>query len=342
MLRATFRLRVHLFSAVVPHAKLFNGGGPLTEEELGVANAAIAERDEILHMSGLKSAVNSLLTVDSPHKRRALIKAMGDSMDVLRSELYKKSCVDVNRRVQIHEAIMAAGFYQRAIDMNVLKGEAVRFVLNHYNFDVRRDVAITKAVHDVLLSKEGASLDSDQLIRDLLLLERRLYGKYRFASTGGRRWLTLSVELSDIKTKEEMNRLMNLPSIKEEGNFTLSVNGGEKLWETLVLTPNEETETSFLEMANLHSTVKKSDFTYTLRVQKPLKPITFAERFKEALLHYWVIWFSLWIMFFMVDEEIITLVALIFLKHRQTQIMHEEAKKTKGKVYVATSTGRFG
>ncbi|CCW68938.1 unnamed protein product [Phytomonas sp. Hart1] len=342
MLRASLRVRVHLFSAVVPHAKLFNGGAPLTAKELEVARTTLAEWDDLLHRSGLRDAVGSLLNLDTLPKRRALIRAMGESMDVLRGELYKKTCVDVYQRVQIHEAIMAAGFYQRAIDTNVLKGESVRFVLNHYNFDVRRDVIITKAVHDALLAKKEVTSGSDKLIRDILLLERRLFGKYRFGSTGGRHWLMLSMALSDIKTKAEIERLMSLPSIKEEGNFSLTVDGAEKLWETLTLIPKEESEISFLETADLHKLVNTAELSYKLRVQKPLKPISFSDRFKEALLHYWVIWFSLWIMFFMVDEEIITLVALIFMKHQQTQRLHEEAKKTKGKVYVASSTGSFG
>ena len=60
---------------------------------------------------------------------------------------------------------MAAGFYQRAANPNVLHGEGTRFAVNHYNFDVRRDTQITKCAHDSLLESRVASPDSEKLLK---------------------------------------------------------------------------------------------------------------------------------------------------------------------------------
>lgn len=340
MLRHTLTSRAHLFAALVPTASRINDPF-LSPEQLEVAKKAIAEREDILGDTDLAKALEDLQSIRDARHRRDLIQRFANAVDAFRAELYKRKTADANHRLQLHEAIMAAGFYQRAVAVNELTGESLRFVLNHYNFDVRRDTSITKRVHDSLHADKEATPESDKLLRDLLVLERRLSGKYRLAPTGGRRWLVLGQPLSELSTKEELQRVLGLEPLKAEGNFTVVEAEADKLWYTLSVSANDEPQTSFLEDAGLHTAIRDADRQFELRVEKPKKPLDFWEKLSETLMRYWVLWFSLWVMFFLVDEEIITLVALIFLKYRQTAIMEKEAEKTGGKVYVASSTGRL-
>lgn len=341
MFRASPRRFVHLFSALVPRAITPSTGPTLQPNEVQTAKDAMQERESLLNGIDLQSAIETLSKPIDARERRQLIQQFSDCVDQLRGELYKKDRTDAMTRLQLHEAIMAAGFYQRALNTMELKGESIRFVLNHYNFDVRRDVPITHQVHDSLLDNRETTKESEQLVRDLLLLERRLNGKYRLALTNGRRWLTLGLPLSDIKSETELRRVLDLPVVKEVGNFALSSADVDKMWMAFTVTPQAEEQPSFLEEAGLQKTLKDSDVLFVLRQRKPEKPVEWWDRMREILLRYWVLWFALWVSFFMVDEEVITLVALIFLKHRQTKILEEETRKAGGgKIYVASATGR--
>lgn len=339
MLRRTLVSRAHLFGALVPNASPVNDTF-FTPEQLQAAKTAVEERKSILASETFVKCLEGLQDVKDARHRHDLIDGFAGIVDACRAELYKKTTVDPFDRLQLHEAIMAAGFYQRAVAVNELKGESHRFVLNHYNFDVRRDVAITKKVHDSLHEDKETTPESDKLLRDLLVLERRLSGKYRLAPTGGRRWLVLGQPLSELTSKEDVHRVLELAPMKADGNYTAVDTDTEKLWYKVTVSANDEAEKSFLEAAGMHTSIREADMRFELRVEKPKKPLDFWEKLSDTLMRYWVIWFSLWVMFFMVDEEIITLLALIFLKQRQTSIMAKEAEKTGGKVYVATATGR--
>lgn len=339
MLRCTLLSRVHLFTALVPRVKT-QGPHFLTEEEMAAAKKALEEHKASLDLPQLTQCIESLGDIGTAHQQRDTISKFGKCVDELRAQLYRKDNNDPRHRLELHEAIMAAGFYERVINVTQLEGEGIRYVLNHYNFDVRRDTHITSKVHETLLADKTTTPESNQLLRDLLLLERRLTGEYRFSQSGGRRWFTLGMPLSEIKTEEEVNRLMDLEVIKSDGNFTVGEIDSSKLWKTVTIKPNAETTTTFAEVAGIYKDARAVDTVFELRVQKPTPPLDFWERLRETLLHYWVLWFALWATFFMVDEEIITLAALIFLKHKQTQILEEEAEKSGGKVYVASATGR--
>ncbi|EPY36711.1 hypothetical protein STCU_00445 [Strigomonas culicis] len=339
MLRRTVLRRVEFFSTLVPNA-VVTAPAFLTEPELSAAKAAIQERQAIFRGIDLAAPFEVLTNVDSMPKRNKAQKDFEHLVDELRGVMYKPSCVDPSHRLQLHEAIMAAGFYARSINTNELHGESIRFVVNHFNFDVRRDTLITKKVHESLLEEVTTTKESEELLSQLLQLERHLSGHYRFHPTGGRRWFTLGLALSELGTEAEVDRVLNLPIVKEHGNFAKSeVTDKDPLWKTVVVTPQKESFTTFLESAGLDKGVRADDLAYNLRVEKPAKPLEYWERVREMLLRYWVIWFSLWAMFFMVDEEIITLVALIVLKHRQTKILEEEAERTGGKVYIACASG---
>jgi phosphoribosyl-dephospho-CoA transferase len=339
MLRRTLVSRVHLFTALVPKVKV-QGPNFLSADEVTTAMAALEERKAILDVPLLAQCMESLGGIKTAREQRDTIAKFAKCVDELRAQLYNKSNTDPRRRLEIHEALMAAGFYERVINVTQLDGEGIRYVLNHYNFDVRRDMQITSKVHETLLEEKTTTAESDQLLRDLLLLERRLTGEFRFSQSGGRRWFTLGMPLSEIKTEKEVRRLMDLEVIKSDGNMTMSEVDSSKLWKTVTIKPNPETDTTFAEAAGIFRDARTVNMVFELRVQKPTPPLDYWERVREVLLHYWVLWFALWVSFFMVDEEIITLVALIFLKHKQTKILEEEAEKSGGKVYVASATGR--
>ncbi|KAG5467020.1 hypothetical protein LSCM1_01199 [Leishmania martiniquensis] len=339
MLRRSCITRVHLFSALVPEVKV-RAPHFLTAEGVAVAKVALEERKSYLDYPELVQCIEALGNVDNAITQRDVTKKLSKCVDALRAQLYRKDMTDPQRRLELHEAIMAAGFYERVISVTQLEGEGIRYVMNHFNFDVRRDTRITQKVHEALSEERTTTPESEQLLRNLLLLERRLTGKYRFSQFNGRRWFALGMPLSEITTEKEAQRLLSIDVIKSEGNFTFGEVDSEKLWKTITISPNEEQHVTFADAGNIFKNARDTDTTFELRVQKPQAPPDFWERLHEALLRYWVLWFAAWVTFFMIDEEIITLVALIFLKHRQTKILEEEAHRTGGKVYIASAVGR--
>lgn len=335
MLQRTVFRPVHLFNSLLP-TNMVKAPALVTDERLTVMRAALDEASPFLSKSVSVLPALELCKDVTGANHRKIVSLFDEYITSLRSELANRNVTDPFHRMQLHEAIMAAGFYQRAANPNVLHGEGTRFVLNHFNFDVRRDTAITTAVHGSLLTNRSATPQSEKLLSDLLQLERRLFGHYRFAPTGGKRWFCLGVCFDDVKTEEEVVRLLDLAPVKKDGNIGMSIEDNEKeLWKTVSVSPKKEETLSFLEARDLHKTLRDVDVSVQLRINKPPKPLDFWERLREKLLRYWVIWLTCWLMFFMVDEEIIALVSLIILKYKSMRIMEAEAEKTGGKVYVA-------
>ncbi|RNF25904.1 uncharacterized protein Tco025E_01908 [Trypanosoma conorhini] len=339
MLHRTSLRHVHLFTALVP-VNSVKAPRLISGEQLETAKKAVVEAEPLLGKAPLGAAFDLMADLSNFHKQRELDRVLEECITFYRSELYKPPVTDPFQRLQLHEAIMAAGFYQRSAKKSFLKGESTRFVLNHYNFDLRRDNSITRTVHKTLQEGRTSTTESDKLLGDLLLLERRLFGRMRFAPTAGRQWFVLGLPLEDIKTEADVHRVLNIPVVKQHGNFETKEEDLGKLWKKIIVFPNTEPTSSFYEDGGIETQVAEKDLRLECRIQKPAPPLEFWDRVKDTLLRYWVIWFSLWIMFFMVDEEIITVVALIFLKWRQTQILEEEAEKTGGKVYIASASGR--
>nr|CCC93001.1 conserved hypothetical protein [Trypanosoma congolense IL3000] len=339
MLQRTSSRFVHLFTALVPN-NVVQLPHVLKEAELDVAKKAAEEAATFIGSVPLVEALCAVSDVSSFHRKRDACSLLDKCINSCREELYKPTASDPFRRLQLHEVIMAAGFYLSAAGNNALKSEATRFVLHHYNFDVRRDTIVTRTVHNTLLESREATLESDKLLSDLLMLERRLFGSYRFSPTSGRRWFVLGLHLEDLKNEEDVKRVLELAPVKENGNFELEVEDTQKHWKKLIIRPKQEAAPSLFEEGDFVVNNSEKDLLFECLVPKPKPPMEFWDRFKDALLRYWVIWFSIWVTFFMVDEEIITVTALIFLKWRQTKILEEEAEKTGGKVYMASSTGR--
>lgn len=342
MFRRSIVRNVHLFTALLP-TNLVKGPLLVNKEHYTKIDAALTEaKCFVTPHTGVKLRKAFALCEDVTKSRLTNVQqAFDDVLLDLRGELNKVPAGltkdDPLRRLQVHECIMAAGFYQRAANPNVLHGEGTRFTLHHFNFDMRRDSVLTSAVHDSVLTERTSTALSEKLLTDLFLLERKLFGKYRFVSTGGRRWLCLGVSLDEVTAEKELFRLLELPCVKENGNFShKKVDNEKELWYNVEVVPQDEP--CFLTARDLQS--KDADCVWSLRVNKPIPPLTFWERVKEKLLKLWVIWLTGWLIFFMVDEEIIALGSLIILKWKATRNMKREAEAAgESKIYVARSRG---
>ncbi|ESL06058.1 hypothetical protein TRSC58_06274 [Trypanosoma rangeli SC58] len=339
MLRRTTRRYVHLFTALVPVNKV-RAPQFISRDNLETAKKALVEAEPLIGKAPLGTAFDVLVDLSNFHRQQELDRVLEECITFYRAELYKPSVTDPFQRLQLHEAIMAAGYYQRSAKTSVLKGESTRFVLHHYNFDLRRDTSISRTVGKTLREDCTSTTESDKLLGDILLLERRLFGRMRFAPTAGRRWFVLGLPLDEIKTEADVHRVLDIPAVRNHGHFETKEEDLGELWKKIIVFPKPEQTFSFYEDGGMETQVAGKDLRLECRIQKPAPPLEFWDRVKDTLLRYWVIWFSLWIMFFMVDEEIITVLALIFLKWRQTQILEEEAEKTGGKVYIASASGR--
>ncbi|RNF09025.1 hypothetical protein TraAM80_02422 [Trypanosoma rangeli] len=170
---------------------------------------------------------------------------------------------------------MAAGYYQRSAKTSVLKGESTRFVLHHYNFDLRRDMSISRTVKKVLREDCTSTTESDKLLGHVLLLERRLFGRMRFAPTVGRRWFVLGLPLEDIETKANVHRVLDIPAVRKHDNFETKEAGLGELWNKIIVLPKPEPTFSFYEDGDMETQIAEKDLRLECRIQKPAPPLEF-------------------------------------------------------------------
>jgi hypothetical protein len=136
---------VHFFNSLLP-TNLVKVPSLISAEQLTIANGAIAEAQSLLTQAPLAKGLEMCQCIDAASAKK-IIPLFQDCISSYRAELYKPNVKEPFHRLQLHQAIMAAGFYERAANSFVLHGEGTRFVLNHYNFDVRRDTEITRFMH---------------------------------------------------------------------------------------------------------------------------------------------------------------------------------------------------
>lgn len=330
---------VHLLTALLPTATVRLPQILLTAAQRDVAVTAIREAHPIININTHMEEALSLLTLEAVEARRSK-KAFVESADLYRAQLRGNSITNPLRRIQIHQALMAAGYYARCVDLHVV-GDPTEFVLNHYRFDIRRDTIVTQAVHQSVLEHMKTTPESDEALTNLILMERRLFGQNRLANVGGKQFIVLGVPTAEITDEAELKYVLDLAPIKQHGNFTLSYNtnlpGAEDRWKIATVTSGVETDYIPFDTTK----VEASKLKFDLKILLPEKPKTFKERLKQTLLEYWVMWFAFWCMFWLVDEEILTLIGLIFAKYKQTQMLKEEAEKTGGKVYIGRAVRPF-
>lgn len=333
-------------------------GVVLARDHANVAIDAIRDAASYSNIKGL-TLVDGLDMLTDPSQNLASTRVFEENVNRLRGELYVGGHDDALRRFEIHQLLMVAGFYARAANQHSTKIDPIRFVSNHYNFDVRRDKVILGSVKDAVFGEAKAA--SNAVLGDLLITERHLFGQHRLQPISGRQYMMPGVSLRLVKTEEELKRLLELEPVAKHGNFEMvlerddlrvqTVNSGgwtrnaqifvtqekvqkQERWDVCVLRCKAEPEVPVAPPMKIYT---GTEAEFRLRVLRPPPPMSFIERMKETLLQLWVYWFSFWVLFWMVDEEVITLVGLILARYQQLSMLKEEAKRTGGKVYIATS-----
>lgn len=348
MLRRTARCNVHLLQALLPTTTVRLPTALLEPNQVDLALKTIADIEPIAKLTNVAPLGQAISLLTTPDAHREAQKLFKQCSEAYRTDLEVGGRRSAIHRLQLHEALMTSGYYMRACDRYGDPLDSVRFVVNHFNFDVRRDVAITTLVHQTLLEHLPTTAESDQMLSDLLLMERRLYGANRLRAITGKQWLCLGCPLREITTEAELDRIMSLAPVKQHGNFSVSWEDKEGRWKeaTVRCLPEPEDAATPIEAAILHpnttasginwSTVKPvaTMHEWSLRALKPAPPLPWGEYIREKLLQIWVYWFSFWAIFFLVDEEVITLIGLIWGKWQHSKVMAQEAEKTGRRVYM--------
>lgn len=311
----------------------------LTPAQFTVAKDAIAaaQNDYALKKTDFTEVLQSVIESPAPKLQREQRRALDNITMQYRGELLKLENSDPVQRMQIHQAIMAAGFYSRALNFQQMPNEQQRFVVHHYNHDLRIDSKICIAMDKIFITEKPDYPRGDQLVSEVLLLERHLFGANRLFAVNGKQNMMLAVPFMEIKTAEHMQRILDHPIVKRDGNFTsqlVDLAGSEQFWQQETLKCGPEEGLPFYTMRTYMSADDRTD-QYQTKYHK-VRILTRRERVTNFLLRAWVIWLSLWGMFWAVDEEIITFAALIYGKIKTMRNLEKIAEDAGGsKIYVA-------
>jgi hypothetical protein len=344
-----------LLRAAIPVVSAHAPGVVMSREHADAAMAAVRKSAVFSNLQGI-SLVDGIDMLTDGQRNLAATRVFEENVNRLRGELYVGDHDDPARRLELHQLLMTAGFYARAANQHSTKQDPTRFLANHYNFDVRRDKIILGAVRDAVYG--AAQPESNKVLGDLLITERHLFGAHRLQPISGRQYLLPGVSLRLVKTEEELKRLLELEPVQKHGNFELFYEQDEnriqylgtgwkkagyarqakavhERWEKAHVRCRPEAEAPIAPPVKIYDDESMTDFQ--LRVLRAPPLVSLSERIKEKLLQLWVYWFSFWMLFWMVDEEVITLVGLIYARYKQLQVLKEEAKRSGGKIYIATS-----
>ena len=312
----------------------------MTEEELKPALAAADAAHSRLQVAA--PIADGLKMLIDPLRARKSSKTFATCGDIYHGALFGQNApVDPLSRLELHQLMMVAGFYERIVDHERAQ-DAQRFVESHYNYDVRRDEVLVKAVQRAVSSSNSSdALPMSDVIEHLLILERKLFGRTRMLPVSGKQWLMLGVALDEVKTEKELLRILDIEPIRNNGNFSLTWDETfAEQWKRAYLTPAEEKQ----NMTSLFEHDEDSTkLVFTLRVLKPLPPLSWKEWLKLKALQYWVAWFALWCMFAMFDEEAVTMCILLYSKWQATRMMKAEARRRPNeKIYQAHAYHKLG
>ena len=338
---------VNFLNAVVP-GTVVRIPSLLTRAQADVAAKHISDVQALLGNSKapLAAAIQECVEIKTPYKIRPMFD---ECITAYRSELYK-DIKDPFHRLTLHEAIMAAGFYYHSLATQAgVPTENRRFVVNHYNFDARRDRILTEGVHKAVISKEHTP-EEDRLLTDLLQLERRLFGDYRMVPVSGTQFLCLGLPCSEITNEEELKRILDYPIMRDHGGFGTREEEGchqtkkkatkiADRWKKTTVFSKIEADHEMMSLPSTYERVTPEEKTFTVTTLLPAPPLTWRERLREAMLRAFVTGFAIWLSIWFIDEELATLIVLLVLKYKQTKNMREEAEKTESKLYLAQAGG---
>lgn len=334
----------------------------LNSAEVAVAVEAIGKRQELINVKTAPLA-EGIQMLQEPNQLRKAMKIFDECTNAYRNELYVSTDSNPVRRLALHESLMATGYYQRATNLHNPKLDAVRFVVNHYNFDVRRDSALIDRCRRTILSPEEVSFDDEAITGEILLLERYLFGAQRLRPVEGKQYLMLGVPLTEFKDEKMLNAALELSVVKANGNFVAdysedvrsSTKGSlrrssamQERWMVAKVACGAEPETDPADvtvpvvfsqelMEYNRDTWLARKFEYQIRYLLPAPIIPFWERFKMFLLNAWVYFFGGWVAFWMFDEELFAIISIGYTRYHSAKVLKEEARRTGGRIYMMQS-----
>jgi len=81
---------------------------------------------------------------------------------------------------------------------------------------------------------------------------------------------------------------------------------------------------------------------FSVRYTIPPPPLTFFERVEAALLQAWVFVVAGWVMFWIVDEELLTLIGVFLARYEQKKILQQQAAEAQEpRIYIAKAKHHF-
>lgn len=343
-------------TALIPKPLLRAPATLLTVVEVQAIQAAFKEHPFV---ENLKTPFFDCLgSLSDPQEAPKAKEGFVQSAEQFRHQLLGNTVMNPNNRLELHQFVMAANFYGNAVGVgfNRSMGDPRMKILDTYNFDMRRDSVLRREVTKCIINPEKASNtpESDILVGDLLQLERRLFGKSRLAQLeSGRQALFLGCPVSEIRDDAHLDALLSLPPIKEHGNFIKTFDDADPdlkdahriRWKEAVIDCGEEEGGSEkIDPAPFNNYKQAGNLEWRLRVLKPAPIVPFWGRVRQKALEIWVIFFSAWCIFFMVDEEIISIAVLLYLKYAQTKAIREEKERVgdESRLYMYRVAGHWG
>lgn len=337
----------------------------LEAEEVKSAIAALNGRKDLIGNVKTAPINEAIEMLQEPGQLRKAMRIFDESCNAYRNELYL-TADDNNpmRRLALHETLMATGYYARAANMHNPKLDPVRFVVNHYNFDMRRDsILVDRMRRAILSSSEEETTENAAVANEILQLERYLFGAQRLRPVEGKQYLCLGVPMTELKDDKMLQAALSLPAVETYGNFTVdhhsdvrSFNKGntrrstsmQERWMVATVGCGSEPEmdplnprvpavfSSELMEANRDTWLSRK-FEYNIRYLLPAPIIPWAERVREFLLNAWVYFFGGWVFFWMFDEELIAIFSIAYTRYSAKRILKEEARMTGGRIYMMQS-----
>lgn len=185
-----------------------------------------------------------------------------------------------------------------------------------------------------------------------------------------------------VKDGAELERLFMLPPVQKAGNFNLNDEAGSasvlgpgwnltdqytdgylrdgkslsgwqakdgspdtlaahKRQRRKVLSCKTEDFAAFSPFAEARK-IKTAPAVFSVKYTIPPPPLTFFERVEEALLQAWVFVVAGWVAFWVVDEEIITLVGVLLARYEQKKILQQQAEEAQEpRIYIAKAKHHF-
>jgi hypothetical protein len=153
---------------------------------------------------------------------------------------------DPRYRLELLQLQTAAGFWRRQLSTAANPMLNCEFYVHHeVSTDLRVDQVISPYFHMMLDGAGRAKITDDinDLVAQVLLLERDLYGEHRFDKRNDRMHLTQSILLPTIDKNDDTLGIFDVPAIRDYGNFVVDISDKfDGRWRKIVVQCAEEEE----------------------------------------------------------------------------------------------------